>query len=105
MLTKPEFATNLFRIKCAAAAAGGGKKAVDIIENFYIESLLLGKDEIYLKHKADEQYVATMAKADICLCFSSWFLIFALIFFITIWGWPGLLHLDEFYSHYEEAFN
>lgn len=53
-------------MKIAAAAAGGCNKAVDIMENYYVESMMLKPGEIHLSHKADEYHIETMFKADYC---------------------------------------
>ena len=75
-------------------AAGGLEKACDIIENYYVESIMLKPGEIYLEHKADSSYVKEMRKANFitACCVHCW--TFLLIVFILVCGFPGLLHLD-----------
>lgn len=56
----------MLKMKIAAVAAGGGNKAVDIMEDYYVESLMLEPGKIYLDHKCDEHWVDTMRKMGFC---------------------------------------
>lgn len=100
LLTEDIFAVNLLKMKIAAAAAGGGDKAVDIMEDFFVESLMLKPGKVYLEHKADEHYVTEMRKTGYCAMHCSWFCTVLFVLFSLCVGFPGFLHLDQWDEHY-----
>lgn len=100
LLSKPEFSENLMTVKMCAAAAGGAAKAVRTVEEFYVESALMKPGKVYLEHRSDDDYVKKMRQAGCCLCCLSSLLIFGVILFLLVWGFPGVLNADEFSTHY-----
>ena len=100
LLSKPEFAENLMTLKMCAAAAGGGEKAVSTIEEYYVESALMAPGQTYLEHKSDDDYIEKMGKTSkIACCFWGSF-VTGSILFLLLWGFPGLLNMDDFKTHY-----
>lgn len=83
-----------------AAAAGGGEKAVSTVEEFYVEAALMKPGKCYLEHRSDDDYIVKMRRAGCCLCCWSALIIFGLVLFLLLWGFPGVLNADEFDTHY-----
>ena len=101
LLSNTSFAENLMTIKMAAAAAGGGEKAVDTVEEFYVEAALMKPGMNYLEHKSDDDFVDKSRNTGICCCCWSVLLVLGLTIFIAFWGWPGVVRAENFSKNAE----
>ena len=87
-------------MKVAAVAAGGGDRAEKVIRDFYITSLLTKPGEFAPEHIVNWDWINKSRKTGPCTCCCSFLFLFALIIFVAWWGFPGLLNLDKFETHY-----
>lgn len=87
----------MIRLKIASRAAGGPKRAIQIIKDTYVSHLCAEKDDDYghqkVEHMTDDDYLAKAAKSG---CFKLWFwlLVWAvLIGYVFIVGFDGLIKI------------
>ena len=90
------------RLQCAARAQGGSDAAVEIIEQAYAQNLFAetdhsmgnGKKLLKVPHLADEAYI-TKARSSVSWCrlIFSIILLTALVVYVGVWGFPGLITL------------
>ena len=101
VLVNVDYKENLMTMKCAAMASGGGEKAVQVIEDYYINCLTHDfKAEGAIYETANKDFEDKSRGVSFLKCISAFVLITALVLFVALWGFPGLLHMDKFATHY-----
>jgi hypothetical protein len=101
LLTERSFTENTQKMKIAAIAAGGGDRADKAIRDFYVESLLHKPGEHVGAHLFAADWLKASHTAGSCKCCCSFFIIFLLVVFLALYGFPGLLHIEKFAGYYD----
>ena len=101
LLTDKKYLREMLRLKCAARAQGGAKRAVDAVESTYAQFMFAertverdGKQNALLKLPSISHDVylekarSSIGFCTIC-CWSCWLTI--ILIYILVWGFPGIL--------------
>ena len=83
-------------MKMTAAAAGGGDKLVQVVEDYYINAINREKGELCAPNLMDEDYYDKWKATGCCKCCWLFLIALGLFIFVLVWGFPGLLHIEKF---------
>ena len=100
LLSNPTFRAAMLRSKCQAVAAGGGSKAVSLIEDAYVQHLMSSTDEEgykYVPYHVTKDFLTISRSAGCCKLLTYLMLITGLITYLCVHGFPGIISLLEPY--------
>ena len=91
----------IMTMKIAAVAAGGATKAEMVVRQYYVNALTLKSGQTCVENLNDRDYFDKSRSTGVIKCFCSALWITAIVLFVLIAGFPGLLHTEKFATHYQ----